>query len=482
MTSASSPLILTSNLPRVDSMHILPAPLSIGETEGFTPEKDIFKRSEFGRGLTNIVQQIEDPLVILLDSPWGTGKTTFLEMWAGELRKLGHPVIYFDAFAHDHIENAFLAIAGEIIGLAQAKKAIRKTKVKRFLDIAAKAGGVILRQGSKIGVKAATLGAIDAADLGDGVKGVADEIAGTASEHVDDYIKNLLTKQADEKETLVRFKAALGELALEFSSHAQIKKCNEELKNGALPLVFILDELDRCRPPFALDLLETIKHLFSVDNVHFVLSANLNQLEASVKFSYGSEIDAKLYLQKFYNFSISFPTYFDGAQIRKIYIKNLYQNLDMQRHEKIETVVEAIEYTAEARGFSLRTIERIMSTLNFAFTMASVDEPKLPPIVAGLCIMKVCNPEIFNKAKNNKISMKDVEITFGFSQWAERHLNAASFVRKWWIFCVEKDLPPMEGVNWENMAGSLWGYNHGDRTELVQRTAHAVIEPLSTPM
>jgi hypothetical protein len=96
-------------------MRIFPTPIEIGPEEGFAPDKDIFQRASLGSGLTNLVSISEDPLVVMLDAPWGQGKTTFVKMWAGELRKKNIPVIYFDAFANDHVDNAFLAIAAEVI-------------------------------------------------------------------------------------------------------------------------------------------------------------------------------------------------------------------------------------------------------------------------------------------------------------------------------------------------------------------------------
>ncbi|MGV2104258.1 P-loop NTPase fold protein [Rhizobium sp. 21-4511-3d] len=79
-------------------MKIYPVPLHIGDDEGFTSERDIFGKSQLAKAMSHLVATIEDPLVIAFDGPWGSGKTTFLRMWAGELRKSGHPVILFDAF------------------------------------------------------------------------------------------------------------------------------------------------------------------------------------------------------------------------------------------------------------------------------------------------------------------------------------------------------------------------------------------------
>ena len=70
-------------------MRLFLPPLQIGDEDGFTPEKDLFGRKVIGDGLTNLVISIDQPLVLALDAQWGSGKTTFLKMWAGELRKSG---------------------------------------------------------------------------------------------------------------------------------------------------------------------------------------------------------------------------------------------------------------------------------------------------------------------------------------------------------------------------------------------------------
>ena len=70
-------------------MRIFPPDLEIGEHEGFDPKKDIFQRVEFGKGITNLLGESSDPLIIVLDEPWGVGKTTFIKMLAGHLRNEG---------------------------------------------------------------------------------------------------------------------------------------------------------------------------------------------------------------------------------------------------------------------------------------------------------------------------------------------------------------------------------------------------------
>ena len=64
-------------------------------------------------------------------------------------------------------------------------------------------------------------------------------------------------------------------------------------------ILFLIDELDRCRPNYAIDFLETIKHLFNLENTAFVIATNLVQLESSAKALFGQDLNFKNYYRKF---------------------------------------------------------------------------------------------------------------------------------------------------------------------------------------
>jgi hypothetical protein len=72
-------------------------------------------------------------------------------------------------------------------------------------------------------------------------------------------------------------------------------------------LVLFIDELDRCKPDYAVRLLERIKHYFSNDLVTFVFSVNLDELQHTIKRYYGNEFDACRYLDRFFDLRISLP-------------------------------------------------------------------------------------------------------------------------------------------------------------------------------
>src|SRR5260221_6330605 len=114
-------------------MRLLPPELKIEDLEGFNPQKDIFGLKRLGDGMTNLIKESDDPLVIAFNGQWGSGKTIFLKMWASELRKGGYPVIYFDAFENDYVEDAFGALAREVVALGEANDIV-ETAVASFRE------------------------------------------------------------------------------------------------------------------------------------------------------------------------------------------------------------------------------------------------------------------------------------------------------------------------------------------------------------
>jgi hypothetical protein len=68
-----------------------------------------------------------------------------------------------------------------------------------------------------------------------------------------------------------------------------------------LPITIIVDELDRCRPTYAIKVLEEIKHLFDVPGIAFLLGLHGRQLEHSVTGAYGQGFDGAAYLRRFFS-------------------------------------------------------------------------------------------------------------------------------------------------------------------------------------
>ena len=456
-------------------MRLFPPVLEIGEEEGFTNEKDIFGRKTMGNGLTNIISKVSDPLVIAVDSEWGSGKTTFLKMWAGELRKQKIPVIFFDAFQHDYVEDAFTAIAGEMISLATEKKKQNEPTTKRFVKSSVGAAKIILRSGLKIGVKLATAGALDAADIGE----IGSDVAKEASDLEDKYVGELVTKQKQEKDTIQAFRNAL-ELLPSFL--ATMKDESHDDSKPTSPLIIIVDELDRCRPDFALQILERIKHFFSVPSVHFVLGVHIGQLRNSVSAVYGSGIDAAKYLQKFINLTLHLTESSAEPHRRTTTVYIDYLMNEMMPERQLETSFaffkEYLRHLAHGTGLSLRAIEKIMTTLSISLSYRPRNIFSSDPILIGLCALKIVNPDLYASAKSGAKIFEEAKGSLAFTIAPDdREKYAVEHMIKVWRYfsdpAVADDDPEFRGFG-----NQLWNFNL-ERSNVVGFVARNIVDRLS---
>lgn len=426
-------------------MKILVPSLEVAEKEGFSPEKDIFNRKPFGEGLLNLIENTSDELVLAIDAPWGEGKSTFIKMWRGLLQENDIQSINFDAFKNDYQHDPFLAIAGEIYHLIEDEN-----EQSSFKEKSSKALKVVGRIGLRVGIKALTAGVLDETVL----EGAG---AGTeASKLVDDYVGSRLESVEQDKKSIDDFRIYLEKLA------AKIGK--------GKPIVFIIDELDRCRPPFALEVLENIKHLFSVPNIIFVLSMNRVQIEESVRSEYGAKMDASKYLQKFVNLWAHLPKAKEQwGSDAKTYLKSCLtaMNFNISTPEQ-KTAVMLFEELVEHYNLSLREIERCLT--NFAIMQnvhANKFESSEQKIGVYLSIIKVVYPSSFKKLASSNISylelLKETKLTDFKSKQSAR--TPEGHQMKWVLFC---SLSNDDEINVKKISSDFPDLNYVPRLNLAE--------------
>ncbi len=145
------------------------------------------------------------------------------------------------------------------------------------------------------------------------------------------------------------------------------------------PIVFIIDELDRCRPTFAIELLERVKHIFNqAPGIIFVFGINRTELTKSVRSVYG-DIDADIYLRRFFDhrFTLSVPSMeeFSTSLFRKLRIDELLEHppsgMTLLDGDSFRQVMTAIW---RAFGLSLRDIEQMASLINTAIRVMSGEQ------------------------------------------------------------------------------------------------------------
>ena len=94
-------------------------------------------------------------------------------------------------------------------------------------------------------------------------------------------------------------------------------------------LVVFIDELDRCKPSFAVHLLEQLKHYISDERITFVFSVNLEQLQHTIKHYYGINFDSGRYLDRFFDLRVSIPS---------VDMEDLYNDLGINNPYYIDCV------------------------------------------------------------------------------------------------------------------------------------------------
>lgn len=237
---------------------------------------DLLDRRQCGKVLEELVQTFSSGCVIAVDGKWGTGKTTFVGMWGEYMKKNGYTVLSFNAWQSDFVLDPLVCLIAEFQKMTTIAG---KDKVEKLTKAVAKISFAMLP--AIVAQIAKSLTGIDIQEM---TKSAVGETVNILNKCVDDYSK--------QKESLEDFRSALSEYV--------------ESVRRAKPVIYIVDELDRCNPTYAVKTLERIKHLFSVKNVVFVLAIDKQQLCHSIRGYYGSEhIDADDYLRRFIDIQYS---------------------------------------------------------------------------------------------------------------------------------------------------------------------------------
>ena len=344
---------------------------------------DALDRKKYAEILTSVVDAYSHSgCVLAINGKWGTGKTTFVNMWKAHLDGLGYKTIYFNAWESDYMEDPLVALVSELQVLNVDKAAISK--------VATNVGKIILAAGVSAvkGILRNKLG-ID----GDVVKDAIDQAKDVGMSCLDNY--------AEEKSTFEDFKSSLVEYVADNA--------------GEKPVVFFIDELDRCRPDYAVKVLERIKHLFDVPNVVFVLSINKKQLGYAIQGFYGTaNLDADDYLRRFIDIEYELPSpdmkefskYLYGQYGFDDFLSSPKRLEYFRRGEEPEELRTTAAKLAEICRLDLRTQDRIFSICRISLEALNANNYLLPDVLYILCLLKVQYNEVYTGIRLKSYSVQ----------------------------------------------------------------------------
>jgi hypothetical protein len=349
-------------------------------------------RQKYSGVLTNIINSYPYGFVLALNNKWGTGKTTFVKMWEQDLKNNDFQTLYFNAWENDFENNPLTALMGELKTLTTKetepvfKKTLKKasTLTKHIAPIIAKA--IADRYIDTEGVKEAIIGV---------TKGLAD------------VFENEVNEYEKKKKSISDFRKSLAEF---------IANTNE-----GKPLIFIIDELDRCRPNYAVSILEQIKHFFSVPNIVFILSIDKEQLGNAIKGVYGSDdIDAEEYLRRFIDLEYSIPEPETGLFYKYLYdyfkFDEFFQSAERSKYRELQSdksnFLETCKLIFTNARIPLRQQEKIFAHSRLALRSFDWNSYVVPHVFLFLTFIKVTENEFYEKMKAKSLTIQELQERF----------------------------------------------------------------------
>lgn len=373
---------------------------------------------------------VEGSLVIGLNGGFGSGKSTFIEMWASSLlerREEGKfvpmPVI-LNAWESDHCGDPLLAILAGLMETIEKWEGADCPDNKTSLRQSAKEAAWFLAGiGNGILANASGVNVVEAREF-------AQKKTGSDSKNIPDIIDLFLKRVG-----------ALAKLKQQLTS---------SLGGVETKVIFFVDELDRCRPDYAVSYLEVIKHVFDVSGLAFVLAIDYPHLSNSAKSLFGAELNFEDYFRKFCHrtFNLPDPSEESQARLSKNYIKHYLIRADKRSSmidisDDFEKRVVALLKVFPMKPRQIQEAFRILG-----FLLQTVEQPKIGKIKwaigSGALLMSFL--KVFDSKLFVRISLSHEGVIEICQHLKNKMLDYDS---KWWIRLV------LSGA-WESRKDDAW--------------------------
>lgn len=345
-------------------------------------------RKKHAEILTKIVSTYSNGFVLAINNEWGTGKTTFVKMWKQHLKNEGFQTLYFNAWENDFDTNPLVPLISEI-------KTLIKTNDKKSYKELLKKGAVLTKNLIPALVKAFAEKHIDS-------KTIVEFIENSAKAATDIF-ESEINQYASKKQGLLEFR-------LELEKFIQNNNNNK-------PVIYFIDELDRCRPNYSVEVLEQLKHFFSVKGIVFILSIDKEQLGNAVKGLYGSEkINSEEYLRRFIDLEYRIPE--PSAKEISTYLFNYFQ-YDVFFNASERTIHNAfrydksnfIEFAAilfEKKKITIRQQEKLFSHTRLVLRLFKHNFYVFPQLLFLLVYLRDVDITLYKKIRLRQLSLQQL--------------------------------------------------------------------------
>ncbi len=262
---------------------------------------DKLDREKLAKNFVSVLTS-QNANVFSINGGWGSGKTWFLKFVENECEKQNIPFVQFNVWKNDYCDFPLQAIVAEITKLL---KQYHSPESKEILDM---------------------------------------------EENVNNFLKFLAPFAP-----LIKFDASK---LITVASYNDFKKLKDKFIDSLVKclenneeIIIAIDELDRCRPDYAIKTLEVIKHFFHIPKIKFILAVDKEQLARTVKTMFGQDADTDCYLRKFVDIEYNIPALKNSDIHRYVEycIKNKHPNINIFCLQ--QNSANNILYTEENRGY-----------------------------------------------------------------------------------------------------------------------------------
>ncbi|MEI9421503.1 P-loop NTPase fold protein [Mesorhizobium sp. Cs1299R1N1] len=331
-------------------------------------DADFLEKFIAGQVRTRLQDGTRGSFAINIDADWGAGKSFFVDCLAEQLRNSGHVVARVNAWRDDYLDDPFVAVLaaideaiapfvkkegaiqsawkgvkrGAVPVLGRVVSGVAKTVVRKYVGEEIEE---LLRSDPEIA------GDSDAPSfIGELVKSGTEKITIEVESVIDQGTQKVIDRFNEKRKAADEFQMRLTNAVAAIGS------------DRALPFYVIVDELDRCRPSYAIALLERVKHLFGAPNIAFVFATNSDQLRHSISGLYGAGFNGFAYLKRFFEITYQLST----PDISQFVSVNARQIAPYGLRAPDENVEKFLQLGFDAYKLKARDIKRVLKLIENA--------------------------------------------------------------------------------------------------------------------
>ena len=319
-------------------------------------DNDLLDRRRFSRLLRDVVNGCSTPFVISIEAPWGSGKTYFINLWRNLLTEEDFHVVHHDAWLNEFHSEPLIAFIDDLFPHN------KRHTIKNFDNVIKTITPLL----AGISTSLSTINN----DLSIPV-GIASSIAMCSKRLI-----GMFHKRSSQY--------TLDDLIKNFQK--ELVKANSYLSDK--PIIYVIDELDRCSPQYCLKYLERIKHFMNIEGLIFIIAVDGTQLESAILHQYGSSIAPNEYLRKIIDIRLCLPSPPLNKYIDILMNEYGFRSLDPDTNlEDIYSLAQIIEILAKANKLPARALQQLMVYLRIMHTRPEAQNLRWPTLITTLLFL-----------------------------------------------------------------------------------------------